>query len=74
MPQLRFTEEELMRSHDYAQPQIEAGQRLRLSLPGGGGYGDPQDRTREDIATDIASGLISPEEARDTYGYSGDEE
>ena len=54
--------------------KVEASQRLRLSLPGGGGYGEPQDRAREDILTDIASGLISPEEARDTYGYSGDEE
>jgi N-methylhydantoinase B len=54
--------------------KVAAGQRLRLSLPGGGGYGDPQDRAQKNIAADIASGLISPEEARDTYGYSGDEE
>ena len=54
--------------------KVAAGQRLRLSLPGGGGYGDAQDRARKDIAADIASGRISPEEARDTYGYSGDEE
>ena len=51
--------------------KVEAGQRLRLSLPGGGGYGDPQERDRAAVAADLAAGLITPEQAQDIYGYRG---
>ena len=48
---------------------IRSGQRLRLSLPGGGGYGDPAKRSREQIKSDIAAGLISWDQAKSDYGY-----
>jgi N-methylhydantoinase B len=37
--------------------------------PGGGGIGAPGQRDRAQIARDVADGLISPEAAREVYGY-----
>ncbi|MEO1721109.1 MAG: hydantoinase B/oxoprolinase family protein [Pseudomonadota bacterium] len=48
---------------------VRNGQRLRLSLPGGGGYGDPTKRDRAAIARDIAGGFVTPDDARKFYGY-----
>ena len=48
---------------------VKNGQRLRLSLPGGGGYGDPRSRDRDAIARDIAAGFITAEQARTDYGF-----
>ncbi|MEL6647656.1 MAG: hydantoinase B/oxoprolinase family protein, partial [Pseudomonadota bacterium] len=49
--------------------KVAEGQRLRLSLPGGGGYGVPQDREAKAVVADLAAGLISQAQARDVYGY-----
>jgi len=46
---------------------IKNGQRLRLSLPGGGGYGAPKKRDREQVAQDERAGLISSEQAAKDY-------
>ncbi|MEM1077244.1 MAG: hydantoinase B/oxoprolinase family protein [Pseudomonadota bacterium] len=54
--------------------KVANGQRLRLSLPGGGGYGDPLLRPRAAVAEDIASGFISAAEAREAYGYTDEDE
>ncbi len=51
---------------------VRNGQRLRLSLPGGGGFGDPRLRPAETVSRDIADGFISLEEAKATYGYKGE--
>ncbi len=48
---------------------IKNGQRLRLSLPGGGGYGPPSDRPKAAVAEDIAADLITPDQAKSDYGY-----
>ena len=53
--------------------QVPAERRLILSLPGGGGYGDPQQRPREAVARDVRFGYISAQQARDDYGYQGEE-
>ncbi|SCZ64540.1 N-methylhydantoinase B [Epibacterium ulvae] len=50
---------------------IKNGQRLILSLPGGGGFGDPKNRTRDAIENDIAAGFITQDEAREIYEYEG---
>lgn len=50
---------------------IKNGQRLRLGLPGGGGYGAPKDRARHDIAADMRAGLITAEQAKTDYGFEG---
>ena len=49
---------------------IKNGQRLKLSLPGGGGYGSPNDRESEQILDDLADDMISPEQAKNEYGYN----
>ncbi len=48
---------------------VRDGQRLRLSLPGGGGYGDPRTRDRAAVAADLEAGLITARQARDDYGH-----
>ena len=53
---------------------IKSGQRLRLSLPGGGGYGDPANRVPALVAADLAAGLISSQDAKADYGYGADDD
>ncbi|MCX7143996.1 MAG: hydantoinase B/oxoprolinase family protein [Proteobacteria bacterium] len=48
---------------------VQAGDRIVSHIPGGGGYGDPRERDREALETDIENGLISLEHARKFYGY-----
>lgn len=52
---------------------VRNGQRLRLKLPGGGGYGDPKERSRNAIEQDIAAGFISVDDAKADYGYEDKE-
>ncbi|MBO6918742.1 MAG: hydantoinase B/oxoprolinase family protein [Rhizobiaceae bacterium] len=49
---------------------IKNGQRLKLSLPGGGGYGDPDARSEEQLTSDIENGFISREQAQSDYGIT----
>ena len=48
---------------------VRNGERLRLSLPGGGGYGDPRARARDLVEADLRAGMITPEQAKSDYGY-----
>ncbi|WP_223428684.1 hydantoinase B/oxoprolinase family protein [Tateyamaria pelophila] len=50
---------------------VKNGQRLKLSLPGGGGYGAATDRDKALVAEDVRAGLISAEQAKTDYGYEG---
>jgi len=50
------------------QQTIAPGERLRLELPGGGGFGDPRERDPEKVHADVADGLVSVEQARKVYG------
>jgi N-methylhydantoinase B len=47
---------------------IKSGQRLKLSLPGGGGYGLPAERDKTQVAEDLAAGFITQDQAADIYG------
>ncbi|MDT3677747.1 MAG: hydantoinase B/oxoprolinase family protein [Burkholderiaceae bacterium] len=38
---------------------------------GGGGYGDPKKRDRKLLADEVRNGVISPEKARELYGWEG---
>ncbi len=49
------------------QQRIESGERVVLSLPGGGGFGAPAEREPETVARDVTDGLVSVERARDVY-------
>jgi len=51
-----------------AQSSIPVGERLRISMPGGGGYGDPHKRPAAKVADDVARGLVSEKAAREHYG------
>jgi N-methylhydantoinase B len=48
--------------------RIEAGDRLLVRYPGGGGYGDPRERDREAVREDVATGLVSERVAKEIYG------
>jgi N-methylhydantoinase B len=50
------------------QQTIPPGERLRLELPGGGGFGDPRERDPEKVQADVRNGLVSEEAAREVYG------
>ena len=51
--------------------RVKNGQRLRLSLPGGGGYGPASERDLDRVAEDVRAGLITPAQAKQDYGYEG---
>jgi N-methylhydantoinase B len=53
----------------YSNVRIVKGDRLRLVSPGGGGYGDPRTRDREQIVYDIEQGYVSPAAAERGYEY-----
>jgi N-methylhydantoinase B len=47
---------------------ITRGERLRLETPGGGGYGDPCERSADAVRRDVRLGYLTPEAARRDYG------
>jgi N-methylhydantoinase B/oxoprolinase/acetone carboxylase alpha subunit len=49
--------------------RLQAGDQVRLVMPGGGGYGDPRRRDRTSVARDITEGFITAERAWIDYGY-----
>ncbi|GHB11193.1 hydantoinase B/oxoprolinase family protein [Salinicola rhizosphaerae] len=49
---------------------IPTGRRLILHLPGGGGYGAPQDRPAASVARDVEAGYVSELEARTSYPHA----
>jgi len=48
--------------------KVEPGTTVRILSPGGGGYGDPLDRDPAAVAKDVADGLVTADEAQETYG------
>src|SRR5262249_21883423 len=46
---------------------VPGGDFIRLELPGGGGFGDPAERDPEQVALDLADGLISRDTAERDY-------
>lgn len=48
--------------------KLKKGQAVRLQTPGGGGYGDPGERSAEAVAKDVALGYLTPERATELYG------
>ena len=51
---------------------IRNGQRLKLSLPGGGGYGSPKERDPGLVAMDLDAELITEEQAKSDYGQDNE--
>jgi N-methylhydantoinase B len=54
-------------SSKYANITLEPGDRIRLTAPGGGGYGDPKERDPAAVMEDIAEGYISKAAAAKFY-------
>ena len=48
--------------------RIGAGDRVRVSTPGGGGYGDPLDRNPELVLRDLERGYYTVEQAAELFG------
>jgi len=48
--------------------QLAPGDRIRVSTPGGGGYGDPHKRDPAKVARDVARGYYSREQAASLFG------
>ena len=46
---------------------LEKGDRLRIETPGGGGWGEPESRSRDQVQHDVTEGLISATRARKIY-------
>jgi N-methylhydantoinase B len=51
--------------------EIGAGDSVTFLTAGGGGYGDPHERTRADVARDLTAGIVSPQAASNDYGIPG---
>ncbi|MCP4485764.1 MAG: hydantoinase B/oxoprolinase family protein [Gammaproteobacteria bacterium] len=49
---------------------VPAGRKVMLAMPGGAGYGDPQERNSESIKRDLTRGYISADQACEVYGLS----
>ena len=47
---------------------VPPGRRIVLETPGGGGLGNPRDRSREKVRRDVLDGLVSPGAAVKSYG------
>ena len=47
---------------------VHEGDVIRLVSSGGGGYGDPRDRPREEVLRDVRDRYVSPEAAAAVYG------
>lgn len=52
----------------YGSIKLNAGDTVRLVVPGGGGYGDPFERDVELVRDDVIAGLVSADAARADYG------
>jgi N-methylhydantoinase B len=48
--------------------ELEPGDVVRVSTPGGGGYGDPGRRDPAKVARDVARGYYTPEQAERLFG------
>ncbi|HEY1235382.1 MAG TPA: hydantoinase B/oxoprolinase family protein [Candidatus Binatia bacterium] len=51
---------------------LEPSDRVRMSTGGGGGYGDPRERSAELVQRDISRGFVSLESACNDYGVTLD--
>ena len=53
-----------------ASVDLEYGDLVSFQLAGAGGYGDPAQRDPEAIRRDLGLGLVTPEGAREDYGFT----
>ena len=57
---------------------LDPDDQVTLKLPGGGGYGPPQQRTKSAVLDDVVNGYVTAESAAEIYGanvvYTGDDD
>lgn len=61
------SDEDLLQFSHEAVP-FKAGTVIRITTPGGGGWGDPLERDAEAVRFDVLRGIVSPTSARQDYG------
>jgi N-methylhydantoinase B len=49
---------------------LNAGDRVRVGTPGGGGYGNPLERDPEAVLADVRMGYYAPEQAEEMFGVA----
>jgi N-methylhydantoinase B len=49
---------------------LRRGDVIRICTPGGGGFGDPRSRDREQVERDVVEGKVSSEAAERLYGWT----
>jgi N-methylhydantoinase B len=54
--------------------EVNEGDVIRIHTGSGGGYGVPRRRPREKVIEDLRNGLITPERAREVYGFDAGSE
>jgi N-methylhydantoinase B len=54
--------------------RMEAGDRMMFLTAGGGGWGDPRKRPRQEVEGDVRAGYVSAEAAQRDYGFAGMQE
>lgn len=52
---------------------LDRGDEVEIHVAGGGGFGDPRERTRERVEADVADGLVTAEHAQEIYGWTPSE-
>ncbi|MBM3482393.1 MAG: hydantoinase B/oxoprolinase family protein [Alphaproteobacteria bacterium] len=57
-------------SSKYSNIMLKTGDRVRLEVSGGGGYGDPRSRDRTMVEEDLREGFVTRDAARRDYGYA----
>jgi N-methylhydantoinase B len=55
-------------SSKFSNIEILGGDRIQITVPGGGGYGDPRERDRARVQEDLREGFITAESAKRDYG------
>ena len=48
--------------------RLRRGDQVKIVAPGGGGWGDPLDRSADRVVADVAEGLVTAEAAKRDYG------
>ncbi|MYI18763.1 MAG: hypothetical protein F4121_01350, partial [Acidimicrobiia bacterium] len=48
--------------------RLRRGDQVKIVAPGGGGWGDPLERSADRVVADVAEGLVTPEAAQRDYG------
>jgi N-methylhydantoinase B len=56
--------------HAKAMVDLKSSDVVHVTLPGGGGYGDPLERPPELVLRDVIEGYVSPEAAEKIYGVA----